>query len=141
MLHLRCLTGFWICLCLRLASLKLYLFSRNIKSRLSYQFWKLFTVVIRTKSYDKIMAMSIILGNHNNINSWRNQERAFLLCFHSQNYFTQSWCVSWHLRKISRFQEGLGVSEDSLSTNDSSSWQRPAPVEECSAKNISRKGR
>ena len=27
----------------------------------------------------KIIAMSIILGNHNNINSWRNQERAFLL--------------------------------------------------------------
>ena len=79
MLHLRCLTGFWICLCLRLASLKLYLFSRNIKSRLSCQFWKLFTVVIRTRSCDKIIAMSIILGNHNNINSWRNQERAFLL--------------------------------------------------------------
>ena len=73
MLHLRCLTGFWICLCLRLASLKLYLFSRNIKSRLSYQFWKLFTVVIRTKSYDKIMAMSIILGNHNNINIKRER--------------------------------------------------------------------
>ena len=30
---------------------------------------------------------------------------------------------------------------DSLSNNDSSSWEPPAPVEECSAKIISRKGR
>ena len=91
MLHLRCLTGFWICLCLTLRSLKFYLFSRNtnfvIKSRLPYQFWKIFTVVIRTRSSyehrtwscDSIITMSIICDNHNTIISWGSQERAFLL--------------------------------------------------------------
>ena len=81
MLHLRCLTGFWICLCLRLRSLKFYLFSQNtnyvIKSRLPYQFWKLFTVVIRTRSCGSTIAMPIIFDNHNTINSWGSQERAF----------------------------------------------------------------
>ena len=81
MLYLRCLTGFWICLCLRLRSLKFYLFSRNtnyvIKSRLPYQFWKLFTVVIRTRSCGSTIAMPIIFDNHNTINSWGSQERAF----------------------------------------------------------------
>ena len=82
MLHLRCLTGFWICLCLRLRSLKFYLFSQNtnyvIKSSLPYQFWKVFTVVIRTRSCDITIAMSIIFDNHHAINSW-GSERASLL--------------------------------------------------------------
>ena len=82
-LHLRYLTAFWICLCLRLRSLKFYIFSRNtnffIKSRLLYQFWKLFTVVIRIRSCDSIITMSIIFDNHNTITSWGSQERAFLL--------------------------------------------------------------
>ena len=60
MLHLRCLTGFWY------ASVW-DRFSRNtnfvIKSCLPYQFWKLFTVVIRTKSCDSIIIMSIIFDN------------------------------------------------------------------------------
>ena len=85
MLHLRCLTGFWICFYLRLRSLKFYLFSRNtnlvIKNRFPYQFEKLFTAVIRTRSCDSIITMSIIFNNYNTINSWRSQQRAFLLCF------------------------------------------------------------
>ena len=81
MLYFRCLRGFWICLCLRLRSLKFYLFPRNtsyvIKSRLPCQFWKLFTVVIRTRSCGSTIAMPIIFDNHNTINSWGSQERAF----------------------------------------------------------------
>ena len=83
MLHLRCLTGFWICLCLRSRSLKFYLFSRNtnfvIISCLPYQFWKHFIVVIRTRSCDSTIAISIIFDNHHTINSWGIQERASLL--------------------------------------------------------------
>ena len=64
MLDLRCLTGLWIRLCLRLRSLKLYLFPQNtnfvLKSLLLYQFWKLFIVVIGAKSHDSIIVMSII---------------------------------------------------------------------------------
>ena len=106
MLHLRCLTRFWICLGLRLRSLKFYLFSRNtnfmIKSRLPYQFWKLFTVVIRTRPCYSMITVSIIFDIQNTINSWRIQESVFTICFHSKNYFAQT-CVSWHLSKISRF--------------------------------------
>ena len=82
MLHLRCLTGFWICLCLRLRSLKFYYFFRNsnfvIKSLLLFQFWKFFTVIIRTRSRDSIVPMSTIFDHHNTMNSWRSEERAFL---------------------------------------------------------------
>ena len=82
MLHLRCLTGFLIFLCLRLRSLKFYLFFRNtnfvINSCLPYQFSKSFTVAIRTRSCDTIITMSIIFDNHNTIKSWGSQKRAYL---------------------------------------------------------------
>ena len=114
MLHLRCLTGFWICLCLRLRSLKFYLFSRNtnyvIKSRLPYQFWRLFTVLIRTRSSGSTIAMPIIYDNHNNIKSWRSQERAFYLHVFILKIIVQNlgmFCDIW--AKFQNFKKGLAL--------------------------------
>ena len=81
-LHPRCLTEFWIRLCLNLRYLILYLFFQNanfvLKSSLPYQFWNCFTVAIRVRSRDSIIATSIILDHYDIINCWGSQDRAFL---------------------------------------------------------------
>ena len=108
MLHLRCLAGFWICLRLRLQYLKSYLFSQNTKTKsfLPHQFGIFFTVFIRTRSRDSIIAMSIISDHLNIIKSWGSQESMFLshafilkIILHNLDVFHDIWVKFQDLKK------------------------------------------
>ena len=111
MLYLRCVTGFWICLCLRLISLKFYLFPGNTnyvrKSRLPYQFWKLFAVFIRTRSCGSTIAMPVIFDNHKTISSWGSQERVFQLHVFILKIILHTLVFNDVWAKFQHFKKGL----------------------------------